>query len=126
VGGDAGEQRLGLVAPEQPPGQVLGREDRPHAELEERDRVAWRAQGEAQQVGEQVGPSLHQRADQASPPPPVAEAGGRLVHRAQQGGGPVPAEGVRGLDLRLQPLEPVALEAQAGEERRCLAEGVDG
>jgi hypothetical protein len=116
VGGDAGEERLRLVAPQQGPGQVLRRQDRAHAELEEGHRVAGRPQGEAQEVRREVVPVLDERTDQAPPAAPVAERRRRLVHGAQEDGSAVAAQGVGGLHLGLEPLEAVAGQGQLGEE----------
>ena len=125
VGGDAAEQRPGLLGAPAASGHRRGQQ-RSEPEPGELHRVVGHVRDRAHEViGELVEVSC--RSFEGAPPAVAvgAEAAGGLVDRAPEETGVARVERVGAVDLRPAPPQPVPLQAQLAEVRRPDAHGVE-
>ena len=127
VGGGAGEERPRLGA-RQGTGQRRGRRRGAQAEAGEQQRMARQAVGHRPE--DVLGEPVEGRRGGAEEPlpglPRIAQAGRRLLDRAQHRRHLAAVERMGEIDLRPGPLEPVAVEAERRQRRRADGKGVDG
>ena len=112
------EQRPRPLGAEEP-GERRGRKNGRHAEPGQRQRMSGHPEQRAHDVlGKRVEPR-RRRAERRAPPGPVgAEPGGGVVDRALQHARIAAVERVHTVDLGPAPAQPVAVEAEAVQERR--------
>ena len=114
--GDAAEESLRLRRPEGS-GEHRGRQGGGQAEAGEADRMTRQMKDRLEEVLGEAPERTRRSAEEPLPGTAVGpEARGRLVDRVPQDTGAAVVEGMGEVDLRPEPLEPVAAEVQRVEE----------